>query len=551
MRGTVTCGLLLAVAACASPAARYPQPGAPTPVPWVDTLPIEEPAPRGGDDPARRIREMLTEQPGHGLSISRRISGLPPALNVDPFDDVVPSSWYEPRITARAMTPSEVARGPNLAGPDTTRALRVVEGKVEGVTAGFTVEDARGTRFLLKLDPPGMIGLGSGADVVSSRIFWAAGYNVPKDVVVHIRRSDLVLADDAEMETADGERRMTEQDVEEVLSGTEPLDDGRIRTLASRFVEGTPKGPFDFEGRRSDDPNDYYPHEERRELRALWVVAAWVNHVDLRVQNTLDSYIEPAGYIRHYLIDFATTLGSGSIRALNAREGRAFAFDAATSAGRLFTLGFYRAGWEGTDDRPLHPALGWISSSTFEPGAWKPFIPNEAFRRVTERDRYWGAKIVAAFTEQHVRAVIDEARYPPRAAERLHDILMERRRRLLRHWFSGVSPVEDVTVEQRDDAIEIGFRDLGLEHHLWSAAATAYAWRAGSASGTAPARNSGEQSVILPVDDELAARLASATLEQPLVVELEVMRGGAESRSAHVRLARAASGRVSVSGVIH
>ncbi len=37
-----------------------------------------------------------------------------------------------------------------------------------------------------------------------------------------------------------------------------------------------------------DDPNDIYPHEHRRELRAARVFAAWVNHDVSRANNTLD-----------------------------------------------------------------------------------------------------------------------------------------------------------------------------------------------------------------------------------------------------------------------
>ncbi|NIW47138.1 MAG: hypothetical protein GWN30_21030, partial [Gammaproteobacteria bacterium] len=59
-------------------------------------------------------------------------------------------------------------------------------------------------------------------------------------------------------------------------------------------------------GIRDDDLNDVIPHQHRRELRGLRVVAAWLNHFDTKANNTLDVYVED-GYVRHYLIDFGST----------------------------------------------------------------------------------------------------------------------------------------------------------------------------------------------------------------------------------------------------
>lgn len=587
-RRTLLAALLCAQAACTSSSFRHPAPGAPAPLAWIDTLPIEEPAEADSDGASRRMREMLVRQPGHELSLARAISGTGPALNVDAFDEVTASSWFRHRVTTGRYGPDEVAAGPPLSGPDMSRPLRVVAGKVEGVTSGLTVEDTRGIRFLVKFDPPGMSGLGSGADVVSSRIFWAAGYNTPKDVVIHFRPSHLVVAEDAEIDGDDGPRPMTRADVDAVLSETDRGADGSIRALASRFIEGTPKGPFRFRGTRPDDPNDRYPHEDRRELRGLWVLASWLNHVDLRVENTLDSFIEPGGYLRHYLIDFATTLGSGAIRPLNAREGEEFAFDAVASLGRLLTLGAYRVGWEGVDDRPLHPALGWLSAD-FDPGSWEPFIPNEAFRRVTDRDGYWGAKLVAAFDDPHVGAVIEQAEYPPEAARILHDILVERRRRVLTHWFARVTPVEEVVAESKGPTLEISFRDLAIDHGLSSAEETEYAWSfaegpagvarvrdsavsdpagvasapdgvtdnpAAVAGGAEAARDDGgpaydRHSFELEVGGDLRRLLASATPDDPVVLELRAVRADVRARAAHIRLATDASGAVRVVGLLH
>jgi len=528
---------------------RYPGPDAPAPLAWIDTLAIAEPEESDTPSPREWLDKFLVEVPEDALSIRKAVSGIPPALNVDAFDEVPPSTWWEPRITAGRLSTEQIADGPPLEGPDTSRVLTVVAGKVDGVTPGFTVEDARGVRFLLKFDPPGMSGLGSGADAVSSRIFWAAGYHVPKDVVIWIDPRDLALDDNAEVETASGERAMTRGDIESALERTDRRADGRVRTLASRFLDGTPKGPFRFEDRRGDDPNDYYPHEDRRELRGIWVLAAWTNHVDLRAQNTLDMFIEPGGYLRHHVIDFATTLGSGSIRTLNPREGMEYAFDTPATLARLATLGVYRVGWEGTDGTPLHPALGWLRSD-FDPGGWKPFVPAKSHRRLTAPDGYWGAKLVAAFSEDDVRGVIDRAHYPPEAATLLLDVLMRRQRHVMRYWFGRVSPLEQVTARRDGDRLELGFRDLGLDPRLWSAGETTYAWRAGDGEGVAAALPGDRQRIGLDLSEDGWSALDRATNAEPLTLEIEARRDGTAVRPVHVRLHRVAD-RIAVTGVLH
>ncbi len=556
--------LAFLLSGCAGAGHRYPEPGVPAPVAWADTLPMAEPAgSEGGDDVAQMLDESLTDQPGFQLSLSRRVAGIPPALNVDAFDETVPSAWFEPRISGGGFGPAQAAAGPPFPAPDTLGPLTVVAGKIDGVTPGFTVRDQKGDIYLLKFDPPGMPGLASGADVVSSRIFWAAGYHVPKDVVISIDPERLLLDPEAEVETADGERAMTPADVEAALGLTDVEPDGRVGALASLFLQGTPKGPFRFKGRRSDDPNDHYAHENRRELRGVWVLAAWINHVDLRIQNTLDMYVDPPGYLKHHFIDFATTLGSGSIRSLNPREGQEYAVDLAASMGRLVTLGLYRAGWEGTDGDPIHPSLGWLSGRQFDPAGWKPFYPAESLRRLTPRDGYWGARIVAAFTPDHLRAIVEEARYPQAAADTLVAILVERQHRTLRYWFGQVAPVEDVAANLEGDRLSLSFRDLGVDADLWSPEQTEYRlhvvgseeeWGKGAmerSSEEIPARASRRQNLDVHLPPSVVRRLGKTTLSDPLVLGLSVYRSGSSARPAHIRLSGDGEGGVRVTGLIH
>ncbi|MGH7540496.1 MAG: hypothetical protein ACRELC_05815, partial [Gemmatimonadota bacterium] len=316
-----------------------PLPLRPEPVPYADTLPIAEPAAREPTEVPMLIEASVTQEVGDALSLRRMIGARHEALNLTPFDDVVGSAWYEPRNRRDdPLTAADVARGSTtLDGPAASGPLTVVAAKTQGISPGFTIRDERGDRYVFKFDPHGFLHLSSAADVIANRLFYAAGYHVPEDYIVVFDAARLRVDPNATVEGEDFVvRPMAPADVERVLALTDSLADGRYLAVASRFVPGVPKGPFSFEGRRSDDPNDHYLHQHRRELRGLYVVSSWINHIDIRFANTLDSYVEP-GYLRHYLIDFAASLGSGTIRPHYPREGIEYNFDFWPTMARLFT----------------------------------------------------------------------------------------------------------------------------------------------------------------------------------------------------------------------
>src|SRR5262249_51833168 len=144
-------------------------------------------------------------------------------------------------------------------------------------------------------------------------------------------------------------RKMTWSDFEGIVDSIPLHEDGSFRVMASLAVEGKPIGPFRFEGTRSDDPNDLVPHENRRDLRGLFVIAAWLNHTDAKSNNSLDVLIGEEGrrLIRHYLIDFGSSLGSDSDKAKDARYGHKFMLPSPREAvGKIVGLGFISPKWE-------------------------------------------------------------------------------------------------------------------------------------------------------------------------------------------------------------
>ena len=475
---------VLLSAACGG-ATSLPVPLRPEPLPWADTLPIPEPAARNPIEIPKIMDDAVAGEVSRVVSIRSAVGMRHEALNLTRFDDVVPSAWFEHRNATRRLTPQQVRDGPTSGtGPDTTGALQIISAKVQGVSPGFNIRDARGDRYVVKFDPRGFLHMSSSAGVISNRLLHAAGYHVPEDFVFVFSKSKLEVAEGATIRGEDFEERpLTLELAFDVLEMTDSLPDGRYLAVTSKFVPGPTKGPFFFDGVREDDPNDWYHHEHRRELRGLYVVSSWLNHVDMRWMNTMDAYVPP-GYLKHYLIDFAASLGSGTTRPHEPREGSEYNVDLWASLARVFTLGFYDVGWEDREWDVIDPTIGWLDGENFDPGGWKPNWPNRAFQLATDRDGYWGAKLVGSFSDEQIRAAVEAGRLPDRrAADTLAAILITRRDLVVDHWYRKVSPLENFVVVTaaggRSESaldLEIRFDDLGLEAGLWKPEDVSYRW---------------------------------------------------------------------------
>jgi hypothetical protein len=489
----------------------------PEPVPYADTLPAPQPAADERREAVLLLQEAVVGEIGSTLSVRRALGAAHEAIDITHFDDVVSSAWFQHRNGRDPMTADEVARGPSTGSPNLDGKLKVTAPKTGGITPGFTIEDADGVTYFVKFDPKGNLHLSSAAGVISNRLFYAAGYYTPEDYIIVFDSAQLVVDSAARVGEGDDARPMTGHDVRRVLEGVDPLPDGRYLAIASKKLPGKLLGPFHFSGNRDDDPNDYFDHEYRRELRGLYVLSAWLNHVDMRFANTRDVYIDPPGYVRHYLFDFGATLGSGTIRPHNAREGIEYNFDFWSSMERLFTLGFFRMGWEGADARVIHPAIGYIPTKLFDPGGWRANWPNDAFRRVTARDGYWGAKLVGSFTEPQIRAAVSEGHLPAEAADTLVRILAYRREKTIEYWYGKVTPIENVQVDRRvtdgDDGLVVSFEDLGLTSGVWDAASTRYSWRLHDRK--LGLRSSGEQPGLAAPRQSLALAMERRALSSP------------------------------------
>ena len=266
----------------------------------------------------------------------RKWTGRPyEALNVDSFDEVPNSSWFTRRNGLAPLSREAVRLGASqTGGPDTTAPWQVVSLKSAGVTPGMTIVDGRGDRYIVKFDPPDFPELPSATEVVVSRLFYAAGYNVPENYIAYLDPDRLEPAPDAKLSVGTNDKRdplstrsLQREDLKALLHKVNPLGAARVRVLASRFLPGRPVGPWAYRGTRLDDLNDVYPHEHRREIRGLYMVCSWLNHADMKEENTLDMYDDERRVLTHYLIDFGAAMGSNSTQPSGPRRGQVNSFD--------------------------------------------------------------------------------------------------------------------------------------------------------------------------------------------------------------------------------
>jgi hypothetical protein len=425
------------------------------------------------DDPLTRDREeqdasrVVRQDIDHAYAGWQMIRGVGDhtwrrAVNVTSMDEVPDSSWFTNRIEFLSIV--EIARGPGHSPGPVPGRLTVIAGKSDGITPGFQVRDSAGQRYFVKFDPPSNPELSSAAEIISTRIFHALGYFVPDTHIGVARREDFTIGDRATIKGAGGKKvPFTPRDLDEVLQRAARRDDGSYRFVASLALEGVPVGPFRYDGTRPDDPNDTVPHEHRRELRGLRVFAAWLNHVDAKPGNSLDTLVHegPRTIVRHNLLDFGSTLGSGGIEPMDWRDGYEYAFDKRATILALVSLGLYVPPWQRIQ-YPELPSIGRIDADHFQPERWKPTLPNPAFQNARPDDTFWAARQVIGFTDEAIRSVVQTAQLSdPRAADYLTRVLISRRDAIARTWLSAVNPIVDPSITDgvmtfRNAAVDAG-----------------------------------------------------------------------------------------------
>jgi hypothetical protein len=311
--------------------------------------------------------------------------------------------------------------------------------------------DREGRLYQIEVDPPSNPELATGAEMIGTAFYHAIGYNVVDVYLAEIDRQALVISEKATIrDPLNGRRRsLRRYDLDAVFDRAARLPNGRYRVLVSRFADGKPLGNFRYYGTRPDDPNDVVPHEHRRELRGARVFGAWLNHDDSRGVNSLDMLETADGrsWVKHYMFDFGSILGSGTVYAQRHRPGNEYIFEQKPGWLTLATLGLYVRPWMTVDYPRVPRSVGRIEAQRFDALKWKPEYPNAAFENMRPDDAFWAARIVSKFSDESIRAVVAKAKYSdPAATDYLSQVLIARRDKVVAAWINQVCPVVDPTL---------------------------------------------------------------------------------------------------------
>jgi hypothetical protein len=371
------------------------------------------------------------------------------ARDINTVDEVPDSSWFTNRVGSREVSVDELVRGPNAGpAPDSSR-WTIVHQKTSGAHPGITAKDARGETWFIELDPSYFPEGATASVAIASKIFWALGYNQVESFVTTIDPRVVSIDPKATKTRPSGARtRFKPDDLREILEQVARKPDGTYRAIAGRLVPGKIIGNFLFAGTRSDDPNDLVPHEHRRELRALRVFGAWTNLTDLKAANTLDALATENGrmVVKHYLQDVGSTFGMNN----DLHEwdlGFEYFYAGKPTMKRLFSLGFALSPWQKAH-YVEYPSVGKFEGKLFDPRTWRPQTPTTAYMETRDDDAFWAARRVAAFSEPLIRAVVHTGEFSDPAAEKyLGDVLLERRKTIVRVYMTAINPIVSPRLE--------------------------------------------------------------------------------------------------------
>ena len=349
--------------------------------------------------------------------LGRKLFGVP-VRALDLHDGQVADSAFFTNRDPGRLSPDAVRWGPTRLDDVSRPPFLITKLKTEGKTPGFFVTDAKGERYLLKLDPVEAPELLSGAEVVTSKLLFALGYHVPSYEAAFVRPDDLRVDPSVHRHGAAGP--FTVDDLHTLLAGR--VHGGTVRMAASKILDGEILGPARFKRFR-----------DCAEVRALKLAYAWVNNIDAKDHNSLLVWDgkETVGY----LIDFGTALGAdaGLGGPKQPCAGWTYIVDLKEASLELLTLGLHRPRCD-VERRPVSRSVGFFSAHV-DPVHWKPYAPNLAFEEMNEGDARWIARRMTSLSHAQIAAAVSAGQYrDPSDAVYLIETLEQRRETIVRHY---------------------------------------------------------------------------------------------------------------------
>jgi len=453
------------------------------------------------------------------------------AVNVNSLDEVPDSSWFTNRIGRAPMSVEEMKQGScapeDVLDPDAPDGTWLIDsGKPNGANPGFRIRLPDGRKYMLKSDLPIQPERTTGAAAIAGRLYHAAGWFVSCDTPVYLKPSILKLKPGLKVTDNQGMSRPFDQAALDALLARASKRGDRVRFMASRWLPGRTIGPFTYAGTKSDDPADVIRHEDRRDLRGARLLAAWTSHFDSREQNSMSTWLSAdpkdpdasPGHVRHYYIDLGDCFGSAWTDEIWRRIGHAYYFDIGYLVADFLTLGIITRPWDRARREP-DSIFGYYTARDFDPEKWRGGYPNPAFDNMSEHDGAWAARIIARFTDEHLRAAVDVGDFTdPAQSAYLVEQLIGRRDLILRRYFALLSPVTDLAV----DGGKLCGVDLARRTRVFPAELFHYRARvAGGAALPVEARDDGVVCVSLPrASGYLVVELENGQAQRPLRAHL-------------------------------
>lgn len=425
---------------------------------------------------------------------------FPYARDVSSLDEVPRSSWYSPVPLDDSFARAYAADGPPAA-----------PAKIERRGKSFLLTDAKGRAYTLIGDEPGRPEVDTAASLIGSRLVRAAGYLTPETWPV-------------------------EPDALGVPRSAGPPS---ARWVAVRWPLGVTLGPTDMTYPRDDDPNDTIPHRDRRTLRALGVLAAWLDLRELGPTRLVDAYVgRPGrGHVRHYIVGLHDALGASGLSPGH-RHPTAGGPVEGGALTNLLTLGLGRP-----IKRPSEPETSLYALRPRVDPHYQLGHPYEPVDRLLPSDGYWLAKRIAMIPSSLIVSSVKLARFSDPLLERhVLRALEARRRTLLSYWYSRVTPCEVELFSGR--TLVLG--DRALEQGVDNAASSAY-----------EARFLGEDGQELSPPELLASRVDEIEVRIPelardyVVVRVTAIRRGVKAPRAVEAHLRMRDGELVLVGVRH
>lgn len=515
-------------------AARYPRFLDQSPVTVVaDDAPIPLPPVRVDPADVVAFSEAFVKRP---LVDAMRPERIPRAGDVNSLDEVPRSSWF---MGDRALPPT-------TDGPPRPPLRVLSERTPTASTRGIAVVDTRGKRYELFRDDKDRAEMRTGAWLVASRLTRAVGYRVPEAHIAELTASDFVVEPGPAPEGAiphggkppdDRFREIVGAELEAFLEASPTTREGRYRVSAVRWPPGIDAGRTPDVGENADDANDTVPHEDRRTLRALRVLAAWLGQDRLLPHAIRDVYVgEPGkGFLQHHVVFFDGALGADAVVGERPEQRNELTL--------LLTLGFAPApDLPPTQRRFL--AVGSFGPSV-DPSRVRPGLPFGPAERLTPADTYWMAKRIGMVPKSVIDEAVASARYGDPATSRwLARTLDERRRSLYEHGFSVVTPldvegVRGTSLHLRDRSAEVGLALARDARYLVSV-------HAQDGSELAPAR------IVRPTGPRVVVDLDPRVLgaHDYLVLRLRALRQRGSSTPMQVHLTAKGTWGLRVLGVV-